>query len=159
MFIPMLPVAFDWGLSPGLSPEAVLIENKYLDYRESQLKNISSLPKMNVLVEIDNVADNCANSNWDGYDAFPVENTTYFQASQFASAIPSWTLPPAVSAEPDGAISFEWYSSPRKIFSVSIGADGGLSFAGIFGASKVHGFEPFFDTIPSIILEYLRKFS
>lgn len=48
---------------------------------------------------------------------------------------------PHVSVDPDGEISLEWYRAPRLVFSVSVGPQGELTYAGLFGRSKVHGLE------------------
>ncbi len=48
---------------------------------------------------------------------------------------------PGVSIDPDGEVSLEWYREPRRVFSVSVGANGELNYAGLFGGSRVHGVE------------------
>jgi len=75
-------------------------------------------------------------------------------AQLFLLALPSWTPPPEVAVDPDGEIAFDWFGSRGKNFSVSIGIDGLLSFAGQFGPRvSMHGKDEFIDSVPHRILE------
>jgi hypothetical protein len=62
-----------------------------------------------------------------------------------------------VGADPDGEISFEWYRGPRRILTLSIGADRRLSYAGLFGSSKVNGVEYLRDELPEPVVANLRR--
>ena len=60
-----------------------------------------------------------------------------------AALLASLVLPIlAVAAEPDGAITFEWYRSSKKTLSVSINSDGYVYYASLMGASRRHGVDP-----------------
>ena len=59
--------------------------------------------------------------------------------------------------DPDGEVSLEWYRGPRRVFSISIGSNDELTYAGIFGASKARGVEPFSFEIPHAVLDNLRR--
>ena len=81
-------------------------------------------------------------------------------AELFLKQLPSHIPPPEVEADLDGEINFEWYLEPRKVFSISLNAEGRLSYAGLFGPAKSHGTEMFQDSIPrEIILKLDRLFS
>jgi hypothetical protein len=96
--------------------------------------------------------------NWDGAGSKRVEPSTYGYAQQFLQFLP--TLPilpnnmalPEIVADTDGEILFEWDYGPRRVFSISIGRDGTLSYAGLFDRNKVHGREPFSGALPPAIL-------
>ena len=93
--------------------------------------------------------------NWDGDGARAVDRATYLMAKQFLHALPMSsfpTLPPDISADPDGELSFTWRKAPKQVFSVSVGGNGRLSYAGIFGAVNTHGTEYFIGQIPQTIL-------
>lgn len=95
--------------------------------------------------------------NWDGYGAHPVTELGHYTARRFLDSLPKWLSVPEISVDPDGEISFDWYSEPNNVFSVSVSETGKLSYAGTFGLSKVHGIEYFGDEIPQSILIYLPR--
>jgi len=71
--------------------------------------------------------------------------------------LPSSIPNPEVGIDPDGKISFNWYNGPGNIFSISISGERELTYAGIFGLSKVHGVEYFERNIPEAILNNLQR--
>jgi hypothetical protein len=80
--------------------------------------------------------------DWDGYGAAPVDASAVRHAAQLlrevllvASEIPQVTI------DPDGEVALEWRSSRHRVFSVSVGPSGELTYAGLFDGSKVHGVE------------------
>lgn len=87
---------------------------------------------------IDTLLD-CFRTDWDGYDAFAVSPQTYHNARRFLEALTGAWPQPSVAADPDGEIALEWCRGPRMRFSVSIGLDATISYAGMFGTSTVHG--------------------
>jgi hypothetical protein len=82
-----------------------------------------------------------------------VSRDTARQALTFAMMLPKSLPIPGVAADPDGEISFDWIGKTGKMFSVSIGAEGRISYAGRFSdKSKVHGIEQLSETCPRQIL-------
>lgn len=96
-------------------------------------------------------AEECAVANWDGYGALPIEIEAYRNAYRLIEALPATTPTPTVGAEPDGAVTFEWYVTPHRTISVSIDANALLNYAALFGVSSVFGTEPFLGELPSQI--------
>jgi len=96
-------------------------------------------------------------SGWDGYRARPVDSFSYIHALSFVSALPSTVPLPEVAVDPDGEVEFEWFRSPRWLFTVSVGRSGNLSYAGLFGGNKVHGVEQFSEGLPEAIVQNLRR--
>jgi hypothetical protein len=98
-----------------------------------------------------------ASENWDGYGARALDGAAYKHAKAFLSALPITTPDPDVAADPDGEVSFTWYRDPRRVFSVSIGGSGRVSYAGLFGSSTVHGTEFFDDALPEPVEANLAR--
>jgi len=97
-------------------------------------------------------------AGWDGYGARAASYESYLEAKRFIEALPASCPAPEIALDPDGEVSLEWYSLPGKIFSVSVGADGELTYAGKFGPiRKTHGTEPFSGEVPTVILANLRR--
>ena len=95
--------------------------------------------------------------NWDGMGSVRVEPTTYSYASQFLQILPSDLSVPDIAVDTDGEILFEWDHGPRQTFSVSVGRDGTLTFAGLFGQSKIHGTEHLREALPLVIAHSLQR--
>jgi hypothetical protein len=95
--------------------------------------------------------------NWDGYGGEAVSPVVYRSARAFLEFLPFSVPDPDVGADPDGEISFEWHLSPRRVFSVSVGERGQLSYAGLFGASKTYGTEHFVNELPRAITDNLTR--
>jgi hypothetical protein len=110
-----------------------------------------------VHVELSAVRDACREPNWDGFDARPVGEDTVRQARLFLQALSPSIPAPAIGAEPDGALTFEWHHSARRTLSVSIDANGILYYAGLFDECRAIGSAPFREEIPQIMVELIRR--
>lgn len=87
-----------------------------------------------------------------------MEPSTYRHASQFLALLPASTPDPEIVVEDDGEIAFDWDLGPRQVFSVSVGRDGTLSYAGLFGIQKAHGVTMLDDdAIPHEVVDGLAK--
>ncbi len=95
--------------------------------------------------------------NWDGYDAKAIDELSYEKAVLFALLLPSGIPTPEIYVDPDGEVTFEWYEGPRQVFSISIGSNYELSYAGLFGANKTCGIEQFYDDIPDAVLDNVER--
>lgn len=99
----------------------------------------------------------CSSAGWDGFDAIPIEWAVYARASAVIASLP-WRFPmPSAGAEPDGHITLEWYISPDKLLSVSIGRDGLLHYAAVIGQARHYGVEPQGEMFPSTIKHLIRR--
>lgn len=129
-----------------------------LSFKSSLLESVSLGEVQKVTLEkLHSTFEKCNQPNWDGYFGLPVSFETYLKAKQFIESFPTALHAPEVSVDPDGEISFEWYQAPRKVFSVSVGPNNELTYAGLFGASKTHGIETFHDEIPRVVLENVQR--
>ncbi|MDD2676380.1 MAG: hypothetical protein PHP75_02790 [Methylacidiphilaceae bacterium] len=140
----------------GVSPEARFIEERLAESR-SNLQDSVSLGRRAVKEALYTIAEECRDSNWDGYGGEPILDATYSLAYCFLEALPLGSPMPAVGTEPDGQITFEWHRSARWTLSVSIDLEGRLHYSALLGASKEHGEEPFFGEIPDRIVEIIGR--
>lgn len=99
----------------------------------------------------------CREPGWDGYSAAPISYDAYIKAKQFVDTWPANLPLPEVSADPDGEVSLEWYRSPKRVFSVSIGPNDEITYAGICDRNKAHGTETFQTQIPKVVLEHVSR--
>lgn len=95
--------------------------------------------------------------DWDGEGGAPANARSYEYAKLFVLRLPFWADNPEASVDPDGEISLEWDYGRWWVFSVSLGEDGTLSYAGLFGPAKQHGVETFVDDIPESVLQGIRR--
>lgn len=103
------------------------------------------------------VYKDCSRENWDGYGALAIPYDAYEEAKKIINLLPSSIQIPEITAEPNGEIGFEWRRGKGQIFVISIGGKHRINYAGIFGDNKTHGSEYFEETIPSVIIENLRR--
>lgn len=95
--------------------------------------------------------------NWDGYNAKAISNDSYNNAFKFASSLPSNVPIPEIYVDTDGEVTFEWYAGRRQVFSISVGSKSELSYAGLYGASKTYGVEPFYGNMPERLLDDINR--
>ncbi len=110
-----------------------------------------------VFEELLKTCEECRDPNWDGYGAQPVSEETYHLALQFLQSLPSGMAVPSVGAEPDGHLTVEWYRSPRRTLSVSIGCDGELYYAALLGTERVCGTETFRARMPQVLSDLIAR--
>jgi hypothetical protein len=89
--------------------------------------------------------------NWDGEGADPADPLSFKYSCSLVMALPAGVPVPEVSVDPDGEMCLEWDYGARSVFSVSVGRDGTLTYAGLFGTRKRHGVEPFADVVPGVV--------
>lgn len=76
---------------------------------------------------------------------------------RFVQNLPLGFPQPAVSGEPDGHVNFEWYRSPRRVLSVSIGPSNRLYWAALIGTESPRGSARYIERIPEIILDQIAR--
>ena len=95
---------------------------------------------------------------WDGYDAQPISENAYLEACRFIQLLPSDIVVPEYSADPRGAISFEWYRGPGWVFTLTTKGTGVMVYAGLMGENnRTHGTQKFRESIPKVILQHIRR--
>lgn len=84
------------------------------------------------------LANECADDDWDGYGSAAIDPLSVWNAEDFIRALPDNLPMPEVSAEPDGSVSFDWTRSRNQIFSVSVGTSNRLAYAWLDGTERGH---------------------
>ncbi|MCL4741158.1 MAG: hypothetical protein KJZ54_03055 [Phycisphaerales bacterium] len=156
MVATMLPSLLAGTASGAVSPEAQYIrqesEEAWRAFRESVTFGLEDL-----FADLWRLTNECARPGWDGYEAEPISPGSIDHAARLLRALPLGTPRPSVGAEPDGQVTLEWYSSPRRVLSVSVSPDGNLHYAALLGAVQQYGTEPFFGDLPAAILDLIRR--
>jgi len=141
-------------IDPAVSRDAKLLRG-LLDRGSESESNVLSRMALGALRD---ACARAAQENWDGYGAQAVSPAVCEQAEAFLQALPTTAPVPEVVPEPDGEIAFEWDRGPWRVFSVSVGPSGTLSYAGLYGRkAKVHGTELFMDRLPKPIADGLAR--
>ncbi len=89
--------------------------------------------------------------NWDGHHARAADIGAFIYALEFIAHLPVSTPLPEVAVDADGDIALDWDKGPRQIFSLRVGRDGTLHYAGVVGQSTFHGSELLSEGVPSAI--------
>lgn len=143
----------------GVGEEASRVETYFTQLQKHTMRSVALGKK--TLDTLDNLyavfSDSCA-PGWDGYAAASASYDSYLRAKRFIEVLPANLPAPEVAVDPDGEVSLEWYCPMGRVFSVSIGANDGLTYAGKFSPSrKTHGTEVFTSQIPQLILDNIRR--
>ena len=105
------------------------------------------------------IAEECSEVGWDGYQALPVDSATCERTKAFLENLPSWIPSPEIVPESDGELAVEWYHASGPALSISIGKDGPLHYAALFGNDQeVQGVEPFIECVPRPLVELISEF-
>ncbi len=113
--------------------------------------------KAPAISELFEVWQDCKESGWDGYNAFPVLETTFTNARNVIEALPLDVPLPSCGAECDGHLTLECYRHPRCLLSVSVSPEGFIYYAALFGNESIKGKEYFYGAIPPILLELIKR--
>ncbi len=110
-----------------------------------------------IIQTINEIMKECSSDNWDGYGAQAIDMASYKETLRFIHFLPKTIPVPQITVEPDGEIALGWYHTKRRVFSVSIGRKGELTYAGLFGYNKTHGTEYFGNELPKTILDNIQR--
>ena len=109
--------------------------------------------------QLDEVFEECSSEGWDGERAKPISEEVLRCAERFLNSFPLGIEAPEIGAEPDGAITLEWYRSPNKVISISINPDGWVYWAALIGTSRRHGADYAMMDIPDDLLKIILQVS
>ena len=145
-------------MNRGVSEDAIALQEQATDILEDFAQTVTIgeyYRKMRQsLVE---TANECSFDNWDGYGAKAIDSSSHQNAIYFSQLLPANIPIPEIHVDPDGEVTFEWYTGPRQVFSVTMGSNNELIYAGLFGANKTHGTEYRDDELPETILDNIYR--
>ena len=149
-------LAFPMNL--GVSEDAKGLQKQIADILEDFAQSITiGGHYKETLRLLANITKECSSDNWDAYGAKAIDEASYNNAIYFSRLLPPDVPIPEIYVDPDGEVTFEWYTGPRQVFSVSIGSNNELVYAGLFGVNKTHGVEYLDDELPGTILDNIRR--
>lgn len=126
-----------------------------------QMSNALGFVAKGTFQQLDETFEECSSVGWDGERAKPISEEVLQCTKAFLNTFPLGIEAPEVGAEPDGAITLEWYRSPNRVISMSINPGGSLYYAAIIGATRRHGMDfasfDVSDDLLGLISEVTRK--
>ncbi len=114
--------------------------------------------KSRLIGSLHELAEECAEEDWDGYGACAVHPVSVANAESFIRALPERLELPELSIDPDGAIAFDWIPDRSRTLTLSIDASNRLAYAWIDGTDRGHAAVKFENGIlPTRILSEIEK--
>ena len=157
----MMSAILSDALMTGPPSRAVSDEARYIN--DQAIENWRSAQETQVLGnaelfdDLEELADECGEADWDGYGAAAISREAINGADGFLRSLPAIAHRPTLGAEPDGQVTFEWHTSPKRTLSVSVGQDGMLHYSALIGSSRYFGTEPFLGDCPNVILQLVQR--
>ncbi|NKC16694.1 MAG: hypothetical protein GKR94_32225 [Gammaproteobacteria bacterium] len=149
---------FAYKESSAVSEASVKLESLLRLVRRHYLEPASRLSIEATYQELVSTFEDCSMPNWDGYGAAAISQASLYNALRFLDLLPPSLPSPEVTPESDGTVGLEWYKGKDWLFSIDIGGDGKITYAGMFGEGvQSHGTERFDDSIPQTILSNIRR--
>lgn len=106
------------------------------------------------------LAEECIQTNWDGYGAQPVSAQSLNNAIALITSLPDNLPMPECSIEPDGEISLDWLPAPHRTLSISAGSSNRLPYAWSDGTDRGHAVAKLEDgRFPARILAEIKRFA
>lgn len=137
---------------------AAIVDRVLKRTREHYEQPITLDPRERAFQALKDVFDSHHQQGWDGYDAQPISEAAYLEACHFIRLLPSDIVVPDFSADPRGAISFEWYRGPGWVFTLTTKGTGVMVYAGLMGEdNRAYGTQKFRESIPKVILQLIRR--
>ncbi len=106
---------------------------------------------------LSDLARECLQPGWDGYDAPALKPETFRVAHRFIRSMPPEIPPPEIGASSAGDITFEWAQSPFRLVSVGVSANGELHFASLNGNRRCFGSMPFDGTFDEQLFRLVEE--
>jgi len=143
----------------GFGEDSRSLLNIYTETLRHLKKSYTLGKSLELLDDIEEVAEECSVEGWDGYSGTPINEGSILMTRDFVEHLPvTSSIPmPEIVPEPNGDLSLEWHVDQRHVFTASIKENGQIIYAGLFGENKVHGTEYFAASIPSTIIENLKR--
>ncbi len=125
--------------------------------RDSEPSRELDAARLALRITLREICQQCQQPNWDGEGAEAISTETHEVALRLLDSLPSGIPMPAVSAEPDGQLNFEWYQASRRLLSASICSNGTLYWAALIGSEDPRGSCQFVDQFPQTLLYWIEQ--
>lgn len=122
-----------------------------------QMSNVLGFAAKGIFQQLDEVFEECSSDGWDGERAKSISGEVLRCTKTFLKSFPLGVEAPEVGAEPDGAITLEWYKSLDRVISISINPGGWLYFAAIIGIKKRNGMDFALFEVSEDLLELISQ--
>ena len=141
----------DWILNPsGTTPS---ISAEYTRTTSASWSKTAS--RDYVLSSLVDACMNASEFDWDGYQAQPAQIDAYILTRRLLASLPESIPDPEVDVTPQGKFMLFWQRRVDHLFSMTVGADGGLAYAARYGSTRKSGTSIFADFIPQSVLREL----
>lgn len=161
MTIIAMPLTISGYSGERSSGAGFVAEERERIFQLLQMSNTLGFVAKGTFQQLEEVLEECSSEGWDGERSKPISAEVSQYAKVFLKSFPLGIEAPEIGAEPDGAITLEWYRSPNRVISISINPGGWLYYAAIIGATRRHGVDfalfDVSDDLLSLILEVTRK--
>jgi hypothetical protein len=146
------------GGGSAISQEARAVNERAAEVVKSAERSMALFGKKNAaLSRLMALAQECAESGWDGAEAAAIDQVVVSTAEDFIRGLPDDVPLPEFAPEPDGSISLDWIASRARLFSLSVGHSNRLPYAWLDGADKGHGVARFDGrNVPPRILDDIK---
>jgi hypothetical protein len=141
------------GVAIGVSDVARSITSKIADYNSSKLKTVTGSQEASIPSQaFEGLLDILDEGECISYEIFS-------EAVGFLKHLPASFDVPDIGIEPSGAITFEWYKNPFKVFVISLNGTSTLEFAALSGrGNELHGKMNFTVEMPNQLKVALQTF-
>jgi hypothetical protein len=142
----------------AVSDEAAAAQKAAMAVAESAERSQALFGEKSVaLSQLQALATECGEADWDGSGAAPVDELAIQNAIDIVRILPSGFPLPEFAPEPDGSVSLDWIDSRSRIFSVSVSIGSRLAYAWLDGSDRGHGVARFDgERIPMRILQGIQ---
>lgn len=146
------------SIDSAVSAEAKQVAKQLATALEYRYSESVARPLAEAMEALWRTYSRAARPDWDGEGAAAMQPGSVRYAEAFLRALPSaLPLPYYVGADPDGDVYLEWDSGRHSVMTVSIGPEGSLHYACLWGATRFHGADLFTDRVPSLVVEGIAR--
>jgi hypothetical protein len=142
----------------GQSHESVFVKRGLSNLRAT-LKETRSIGAQAVLDDLYQLAVDCAEPDWNGYGASPLNARSFRDAEALIHALPMDSAGASLGATSKGWVTLQWGRTQRWTLSLIITDDGWIHWASLFGTSRDHGTVPFQGFIPRDLVDRIQRAS
>lgn len=141
------------GIVAGVSDVAKFLREKFVDISAENLFTVTGSKKASLSSQaFEGLLDLVEEG-----ESIPFD--TFLESITFLRSLPDNFAVPDINTEPSGALTFEWYKGPYKVFVISINGTNTLEFATLSGkGNELRGKFNYSDELPKQLKYTLEMF-